>query len=312
MALTETDILAVQQAFQLPENIVAPMLTEIQNTPDQSPPQSEAVQITIHEAGQLITSGTSTEFESYLGTYYCLFPSTDSSSNTPIRGVLEIVTNKGKSSQCTAHMTIQDKQGKAIKWYSGPFFINLHYRTWHCILVGSKKQEVCMLTASHFNSTIHPNLLNVAVALTTSSGIEKRPTMHRILISRKRIQNKESLALIQAQLCLNTDQICIPQTALEALRIDMENKLQKAKSEEHQNKYKAVLDCIQKIIEMGKKEEYYIMDESIIYDTKTDIPDKRLRAFAVSKIRSFSGMMPYNKVSQTVQNICVDIIGGRK
>ena len=77
-----------------------------------------------------------------------------------------------------------------------------------------------MLTASHFNSTIHPNLLNVAIALTTSSGIEKRPTMHRILISRKRIRNKETLELIQAQLCLNTDQICISKTALDALRAD--------------------------------------------------------------------------------------------
>lgn len=312
LTLTETDVIAVRDAFQLPDDIVAPILAELQSTVNQEPPQAETVRITIHEAGQLITKGTSSEFESYLGTYHCLFISTDSSSNVPVRGILEIVPGEGKFCQCTAYMTIQDKQGKDIKWYSGPFFINLHYRTWHCILVGSKRQEVCMLTASHFNSTIHPNLLNVAIALTTSSGIEKRPTMHRILISRKRIRNKETLELIQAQLCLNTDQICISKTALDALRADMEEKLQEAKTTKDFEKCQAVLTCIQQIVTLGKKEEYYIMDESIIYDTKSIIPDKRLRAFVVSKIRACADIMHYNKVSQTVQNICVDIIGGRK
>lgn len=169
-----------------------------------------------------------------------------------------------------------------------------------------------MLTASHFNSTIHPNLLNVALALTTSSGLQKRPTMHRILLSRNRVSKKEALELIHAQLRLNTDNICISKSALDSLQKEIEESLHRAKAEKDRAKYQAVLVCIDKIREMGKKEEVYMMAESIIYDSNAIISDKQLRGFVVSKIRASSDSMSYNKISHTVQSICVDIVGGRK
>lgn len=313
LKLTKEDVEAIRKVLELPDDIVASLLAELQNTEKiETGKKGDTSQIKVYEAGQLVSRGTSLEFQPYLGKYHCLFISTDSSSTDLVRGLFEITPGEDESEQCTAYMTVYDKKGNEIKWYSGPFFINIHYRTWHCILVGRKKQEVCMLTASHFNSTIHPNLLNVALSLTTSSGLQKRPTMHRILLSRNRVSRKKDLELIQAQLRLNTDSICISKTALDSLQKDMEEALHEAKTEKERTKYQAVLVCIERIREMGKKEEFYMMAESIIYDSNEIIQDRHLRGFVVSKIRASTDSMRYNKISQTVQNICVDIIGGRK
>ncbi len=309
--LTKEHVDAIQEVLHLPEDDVAPILEQLENE-QKLKTDKRIVPIKVMETGKLISRGTSQEFQPYLGEYHCLFISTDSSSKEPVRGLLKITPGDDNSDQCTARVTVYDKKGKEIKWYSGPFFINTRYGTWHCILVGHKWQEICMLIASHFNSTIHPNLLNVALVLTTSSGLQKRPTMHRILFSRNRVSKKEALELVQAQLRLNTDNICISKTALDSLQADMEKALQGTKAEKKREKYQAVLTCIEKIREMGKKEEFYTMAESIIYDSNTIISDKQLRSYVVSKIRASTDSMNYNKISQTVQNICVDIVGGRK
>ena len=310
--LTKEGVNAIQKALQLPDELTTSLLEELQSVEEADQQKNIGARIRVYEAGQLISKGASQEFQSYMGKYHCLFISTDSSNRMPVRGIFEVSAGEDRENQCIAHMTIYDKKGKPIKWYSGPFFINLHYRTWHCVLVGRDKQEVCMLTASHFNSTIHQNLLNVALVLTTSSGLQKRPTMHRLLLSRNRVTKKETLELVQAQLKLNSDNICISKSALDELQGDIEESILHAKTEKERKKYQAVLICIEKIRELGKKEEFYLMAESIIYDSNAIIQDKHLRGYVVSKIRAATDAMHYNKVSHTVQNICVDIIGGRK
>lgn len=309
LQLTELVVRRIQDLLNLPKEIVDPLLMEIGS--EASPKLAKNAYISIHEAGQLISKSSHIEFSSYFGDYYCMFNSTDSNNQKLIKGKLHIAGDDAGRGQCTAYMTLYDKDNAEIKWYSGPFFINLHYRTWHCILIGQEKQEICMLTSSHFNSTIEKNLLNVALVLTTSSGAQKRPTMHRMIISREPIR-KADWSLIQAQLRLNSDSITISETALENLQKETEKDLQKARSKNTRVKLQAILTCIEKIKELGKEDEFYVIDESIIYDSDTIITDKHLRSFVVSKIRSCTKEKYYNKISQTVQDICVDIITKRK
>lgn len=309
LQLTEFVVRRIQDLLKLPKEIVDPLLMEIGS--EVSSKVAKNAHISIREAGQIISKSSHIEFSSYFGDYYCIFNSTDSNDQKLIKGTLHITGDEAGHGQCTAYMTLYDKNNTEIKWYSGPFFINLHYRTWHCILIGQEKQEICMLTSSHFNSTIEKNLLNVALVLTTSSGAQKRPTMHRMIISREPIR-KADLRLVRAQLRLNSDSITISETDLDNLQKEAEEDLQKARSKNTRAKLQAILTCIEKIKEIGKKDELYIIDESIIYDSDTIIADKHLRSFVVSKIRSCAKDKYYNKISQTVQDICVDIITRRK
>lgn len=307
--LTEASIRTIQAACQLPEEIVAPLAEEISCTAAQKPRQSCPVHI--HEKGQLScrVSEPNSDLGRYCGEYDCLFVSTDSSSPGIVEGKLRIFSNAERGGQCFAHMTIYNNRKEEIKWYSGPFFLNQHYRTWHCILVGEVKQEICMLTASHFNATLRPNQYNMALSLTTSSGVEKRPTVHRLLISRKPIA-KKARKLIQAQLRLNTDSICIEKEALEELEKNTVQHLASATTEKDSLKYQAVLDCIERI-RQTRQRLYYTIDESIIYDSQEIVEAKELRSFVVSEIRSYTPCSYYNKVSQTVLDICADIIEKR-
>lgn len=307
--LTEAGIRAIQAVCRLSDDIVAPLLEEITNTPAQA--QTPSCPVHIQEKGQLSckASDPDSALGGYCGEYSCLFVSTDSTNPVLVEGKLRIDVDPKGSGQCLAHMAIYNDQKEEIKWYSGPFFLNQHYRTWHCILVGEKKQEICMLTASHFNATIRPNQYNMALSLTTSSGVQKRPTVHRLLISREPIPQKAH-KLIRAHLRLNTDSICIEENALEELEKDTLQHLETAVEEKDIAKYQAVLRCIARI-RGAKRRVYYTIDESIIYDSQEISVEKEVRSFVVSEIRSYTPNMYYNKVSQTVLDICADIIEKR-
>lgn len=321
LALTKEEIRILQQVCKLEDSVVEPLLKSLEETGeagefttyDSDEFSGQHTQIYIPETGQLhsnISSPTS-ELKGYCGEYYTLFLSTDSADRRLVEGKLIIAQDQTDPSLCNVHLTLYGPKHTAIKWYTGTCFINRHYRTWHCILIGQKKQEVCMLTASHFNATLRQNQFNMTLALTTSAGVQKRPTVHRLFLSRKPIPKKDR-QLIQSQLMMNTDSICISEKALLDLENEAKLQVQKATSKLKQSEYQAVLAAIQKIRELGHEETYYTIDESIIYDAETIAADKRFRGFAVSRIRSRTNNVYYNKISQTVLEICANILENRK
>lgn len=318
VTLTRDEILAIQQVCKLEDAVVNPLLEALERSDEledikRDKSQNRHIRIHIPEVGQLHSnvSAPTSELAGYCGEYHSLFLSTDSADKRLVEGRLIISQDQDEPDLCSAYMILYGPKHEEIKWYTGTCFINRHYRTWHCILIGLKKQEVCMLTASHFNATLRKNQFNMALALTTSAGVQKRPTVHRLFLSRNPIPKKDR-HLIQAQLMLNTDSICIPEGALLDLEKDTNLQLQKAKSEPERAECQAVLAAIHKIRELGHKETYYTIDESIIYDAETVSADKRSRGFAVSRIRNRTGNVYYNKVSQTVLEICTNILGKRK
>lgn len=319
--MTKDEIQVLQQVCKLEDSVVEPLLrsldepkeTEEFTTYNSDELPCQRTKIYIPETGQLhsnISSPTS-ELKGYCGEYYTLFLSTDSADKRLVEGKLVISQDQTDPSLCDVHLTLYGSKRNAIKWYTGTCFINRHYRTWHCILIGQKKQEVCMLTASHFNATLHQSQFNMTLALTTSAGVQKRPTVHRLFLSRKPIPKKDR-QLIQAQLMMNTDSICISEKALLDLENEIRLEIQKTNSKLKQSECQAVLAAIHKIRELGHKEAYYTIDESIIYDAETIAADKRFRGFAVSRIRSRTNNVYYNKVSQTVLEICANILENRK
>ena len=316
LRLKKAEVLALQEIFGLEDAVVTPVLMCLEESPAQDEPQEAAAkptvvspQIRLSEAGQLSLNIQSpySELTGYCGEYHSLFVSTDSNEKRLVEGLFSIGKDPSDPNLCRAHMTLYNEKHEEIKWYSGPFFINRHYRTWHCILIGHEKQEVCMLTASHFNATLRPNQFNMVLALTTSSGVQKKPVVHRLLLSRRPFSKRDQ-KLIQAQLMLNTDSICISEDALSALEETTNQRLQNAKSRMARSECQAVLTAIDIIRQMGQKRTYYTVNESMIYGADTVAADKRLRALALSTIRACTDTVYYNKVSQTVLEICTSIL----
>lgn len=56
------------------------------------------------------------------------------------------------------------------------------------------------------------------------------------------------------------------------------------------------------------KESYYTIDESIIYDSSEITDNRTQRANIVSILRENSNSEYYNKISDTVEEICLNII----
>lgn len=301
--LPEKTIQALQQICKLSDKVVKPYLELMKRIPDgQEEYEISAVQI--EECGQLLTKPHHSEFKGYIGKYYCYFYSTDSKNPKIVEGTLTIAANDTVS--CTAEVVLYEKS-HPIKRYVGQFALNRYYQMWYCILVGQERQEVCLLASYHFNSTIKKNLLNMALVLTTSAGMQKRPTMHRMLISRSKLK-KDALFLIQSQLMLNTDVITISEESLRCLEQRIADEEQKEADQKISSQYKALKDCVSYIKSNGKKKIYYQIDESIIYDSAAIVDDISLRSFVVATLRNNTDERFYNKISQTVQDICMNII----
>ncbi len=296
--LTDTEIKAIAETLNLEDSIVAPVLQELYADEEIKPSPSE---ISISEGGQIICSASHQELQSYFGNYNCIYFSTDSSVKEIVHGSLHIRAGKNAKLPCVARLTIFDQNGIPIKWYSGPFVINRHYRTWHCILIGHDKQEVCMLTASHFNATVHTNIMNIALAITTSAGTQKRPTVHRLLIYRNEL-SKMQLKLLTSQLRLNTDSILISEQGLNELE-SIINKYVDGSFEK-----RVLTDCLKLIHNEATEIRYFRLDESLIYDSTKINCDKKMKSWAISQIRSCTDREYYNKLSQTVHDICVNIM----
>ena len=243
-------------------------------------------------------------FSNYFGQYNCIFHSTDSSDPKCIKGIMAIKRDDIENQCKVSFEIVEDKN--IIKTYEGPFFFNTYYNMWYCILIEKKLQEICMITAKHFNSSVRENLFNVALVITTSAGQKKRPTMHRMFITRKEINDTQE-NLILSQLKLNDDTIVISEKDLNVLKESAYEKLNNCNNIDEKFLYEIVIKCIKKIEEQPC-EKIYRIDESILYDTKTISTNKTVLGLAVSKIRGYTDNKYYNKLSDTVHEICTDIM----
>lgn len=305
-------IYQLQKILSISEEVVIPIIDAVTSVLHGK--KTDTTKIQIHEFDNLLVETKHSVFNHYIGEYYCLFYSTDSSNPKTVDAKLTLSSKEVKGINiCYAQFFIINNE-KLIKSYSGQFFINIHYNTWYCILIGEKKQEVSMLISSHINSNIKNNLLNVALVLTTAAGSNKRPTMHRMIISRKKFSSKQK-AKIVSQLKLNSDMITISEENLKSIKQQTESKINQLKSGKSKSKYIALLKCVNLIMTdstIAQKQIYYSFPESFLYDNKQIFPDGKNKSFVISNIREKDNNRYYNKTSSTVQEICIDIMYGDK
>lgn len=295
------DEIFINMGYTMSRDIFDNFLTEIHTSFQDKKIKAVA---TIYENDNLLSKSDNKIFSYYHGKYYCIFHSTDSSDPKCIYGEMEINGGDSLNQTITKFKIIENNE--VIKEYEGVFVFNTHYNMWYSILIGKKKQEVCMIAAQHFNSTLRSNQLNVALVITTSAGMQKRPTMHRMVISRNKICEKQR-DLLLSQLKLNDDTIFISKEKLNLLESDIVKELNNSKDSTEKHYYNAMLKSIEEIRKMPC-ESYYKIDEAIIYDSTIISNDKKIRAHVICKIREYTENRYYNKLSNTVHEICTKIM----
>lgn len=249
-------------------------------------------------AGQYIqVSAHSNDFEPYMGEYHVVFHSTVREEDKLIRGLLYI--SSANDGSCCANMEIFGENQRAIKKYSGVFFINTYYDTCYFILCGTKRQEVCMLIAPRFKGTLAQNELIMPLVLTTSAGVTKRPTVHRMIISRREL-NGEPLDLAISQLYLNTDMIYISQSQLDELKIAINHRLKENPGAKH---YLLAKRYCEEIETKGEREYVYRIEESNFLDLIKTCKSSEIRSLATAVVRRNSIGEYHNKIGKSSQSI---------
>lgn len=230
-------------------------------------------------------------FHGYLGRYYCYFHSTISGEDSIIHATLDLSHNLA-TDQCDAEFRIDTlcEQESTIDWsddnnkkiYTGRMVISIQQSSCYCILTNPRIGEVCMFTFHHrfFNS--QDMQCRLAATVTVSAGDNRRPTMHRLLLCRRELSEKE-LQDIRPQLRMNSSKIIVSQQAVDKL---IENQLLSPET----------IEALHTIGATG----YYKFHESLIKDLSISPVEKRRDICA---LRGSSEVREYAKVGKDADTL---------
>lgn len=249
-----------------------------------SPADSDFFASNLPDNSELFIRNPKSAFmKSYLGTFHILFYKTSGSNDSLIEGTLQLKENKDHT-KCEAilKLTIDELDtttGKAAeKEYHGELIISHAMRAVYCYLVNERIGELCMLVFQHIYTSYRSIETAMAMAVTTASGSNRRPTAHRMVISRHPIPEKVK-DCVKGQLLMNTSEIFLSKEQLNVL-LD---------SPELPASFKELLKKI------SFKSECYCIPEGSLYDVTLD-ETEQLKC--ISLVRSKSKTPKYNKISR--------------
>lgn len=163
-----------------------------------------------------------------------------------------------------------------------------------------------MLIMPWFKPTSSDNQYMMALVLTTSAGTNKRPTAHRMLISRKELRG-QALELATSQLQLNTDSIYIKEEQLNCLEANLKQQQQQQQHPDSKHLDLALKFC-QIIRQEGERFTMYRIDESRLFEVESICKDVQQRALATALIRTYSDGFYHNKIGKSGQEIFKSIL----
>lgn len=246
-------------------------------------------QSNMQEHSNFIRRADAPEFQPYLGTYHIYFFPTKSSESKPIHGNLEFRPSID-SSECNVYLSFKtgkrDQNNEEIlKEYLGTACISLKMNTVYCSIKSDKIGEICYFIFSYM-SILHEKLeCRLAAALTSSAGENRFPTVHRMLISRKKLSDK-ILYYLEGQLLLNSSEILISKSAYHAF----------LKDENLPDSFKEYFSTNNPENEFmhAASIPYYYLNESLIRDSFMDSDEDKSKAICL--LRKYSVANRYNKI----------------
>lgn len=152
----------------------------------------------------LVVNTNETFFKGYLGTYFVRYYSTKAGEREIINGKLVLKPDEYDNS-CNAVFTVDGDS----KEYRGKWVILAKQSVCYCILHGKQSGELCMMVFDYLSLNRQDIKILLGVAATVSAGAtRRRPTIHRICISRQKPTVKQ-MEMIEAHLKLNKRDILI-------------------------------------------------------------------------------------------------------
>lgn len=234
----------------------------------------------------------------YLGDFHVLFYKTSGSSNDMVTGLLQIKKNND-SSKCIATLKINvdeidNASGEsAIKIYEGELIVSHPMRAVYVQLINNKLGEMAMLVFQHIFTSYRNVETAMAVAITTASGANRRPTVHRMALSRTPI-DPERLKYIKGQLLMNTSDVFITDEQIECF----------CNEEDVPESFKELL----RKVKTATKTHCYCIPEGSLYDS-TLSEAEQLKY--ISLLRAASKAAKYNKISKKSDETLYALLGNR-
>ena len=281
--LTITNLLAIAYALE----VEIADLVDVEKEIDKMSPF-----LHVTESELLITNPKSRFFRSYLGKFNILFYKTTGLGEELVTGTIDFSESEdGK--RCKAYLEInaevsEEKEIQRKKEYIGELILSQSMHAAYCYLVNSEAGEICMLVFRHWYSIQLPVASIMAAAITTASGTNRLPTVHRMCLVRTEM-SEDIQDLIKGQLLMNTVEIFMSRKQLEEILYN------KNIPESFRNSLKKAV----------RNESYFCICE-------TDLNDLELRekeqAKWISYVRAHSKTPKYNKISQRTEEMLYEII----
>lgn len=285
-------ILAI--AYALDVNVVELFDTSSFATTETAPSDEVNALVT---KGQFVTDAASDMLKGYMGDFHTLFYKTSGAADELVRGTMHIGKN-GDGEGCIARLTlhideIDPSTGKpAEKIYSGPFFESQSMRACYFLLVNEQTSEVSMIITQHIYTTYNKIATIMGLAITTASGANRLPTVHRISLSREKIDG-EKLESVKGQLLMNTTDIIMDLEQIEEIWKD--NTIP--------------LSFRELLYKTYSKYPCFCIPEASLYDSSLTEEEQDIY---ISRVRAVSKSPKYSKISRKTDDILFSLAGKKR
>lgn len=225
-------------------------------------------------------------FRGYLDVeYFVYFYSTMPTENKILNGKL-LFKKSNNNKRCEAKLELftgkKDLEGNEItKIYTGEMAISITMSSCYVTLVNYELGELCFFCFRHMFLFSQEMLCRIAEVLTVSSGENKRPTVHRMIISKYELDTVEDEYFIKGQLKLNGSDIIIEKEKFEILK-----NLEIVKNSENLSKFFNEIESV-------KEYTYIKIEENMLRNMSIDVHDKVL---GISLLREYTDAPKHNKV----------------
>lgn len=248
----------------------------------------------VNDTEVFLSNPNSIFFQGYLGSYHVLFYKTSGSGEELVRGTL-CFQKSGDKKTCEAilNLPLEDiKDGSKSgdeKVYKGELVVSHTTHAAYCCLMNTTVGEMCMLIFQHIFTANSLVSTIMAAAVTTASGANRRPTVHRMCLSRKPV-DETMLEYVKGQLLMNTADVYLTEEKMRSL-------LQRPD----------IPTSFKELLQRGQqKGKCYCIPEVFLYDNSMDESEQQK---LVSLIRANSQAPKYNKISKRTDEILYALVG---
>ncbi len=245
-------------------------------------PEKESEKTSSYRGG-FITDKNDPAYNGYTGYFHVYFFHTQKEREDLLHGILHLSDEVNENGFFNASLilytgSVSSDNKLMEKHYKGGYIISKPMLSVYCYLEDEDFGEISFIVFDHFHirkETLHCKL---GSAITVSSGVQKIPTLHRIMLCRKELTGEQT-KIIRGQLRLNSPKIILTKQKYKELQESRQL------SEAFQDKLR---DSV-------RLESFYVVQESSLISEESGGLDFEK---SLSILKDYSIAPQYNKVGR--------------